>query len=363
MKIFRFYLIISAIFCYMFYGIVYAGPSISDFSGKLDNNETLVIQGEFFGNKSNAAPFRYNNFSDGSLGSRLANFINGGYFTQSSNYPIYSKDKIRYVGAQSIRQQYGAYPGYTESHYGCPIELNTSAAKESSLPQGIKEIYVTGWFNLETGGAASRNVKVLNMGSDPEYGDWQTRIDTYPSNGSGHLYAHIGYNRGSESKYVHDYSANVDNVLKPDGKWHRIESYLKIGDDGYRDVWIDGVKIGEISGEFVSTSNQISYILIGHFFADDNYTPTPWGLRYWDEIYVDITRARVEIGDNKDFLKCTHREIQVLKNWNSDSIEIKINKGSMKSLADKYIFVIDKNGSVSNGFLLSKDPYDFKKEM
>lgn len=339
--------------CFLAVDNVYAVPSVANVSGVLAQGNTLSIVGSDMGSKSVGTPLRYDDFENGTIGEGVANNpTGGGWNTNLTNFPKYSNTEIRYSGRQSIKQEY-------ITNEGCVLSLDNSK-NVGTIPSGTKELYVSGWFWMETWDSDSRNVKIINMGYDltPNSGGWQTRIDVYPSNGSGHLYANLSDDstaKGTDGDYdyVHDYDVMVANTLLPDKKWHRIESYLRVGKNGFRDVWIDGVKIGEITGSFTDDSTDLGYLLIGHFFAIDTYTPSPKGRRYWDEIYVDTTRARIEIGDSNDFYSCTHREIQLPTAWDSEQIQITVNQGSMDTLSDKYLFVVDADGNVSVGFSLA----------
>jgi len=70
----------------------------------------------------------------------------------------------------------------------------------------------------------------------------------------------------------------------------------------------------------------------------------------YDDIYIDNTQARVEIGNNSVWANCTHREIQVPIAWSNNSIQFTVNKGSFNSGESAYVFVVDENGSTSTGY-------------
>jgi hypothetical protein len=184
---------------------------------------------------------------------------------------------------------------------------------------------------------------------------WQTRIDVYPSTNSGHMYANKSTNCQTSGSSAQNWNAKPNNVLLPDKQWHRIETYLRIGTNAYRDLWVDGKKIAEISGAFTGDSCDIGYLLIGHYFATDTGTPRPWANRYWDELYVDTTRARVEIGNSPLWSECTHKEIQIPSAWSNTKITVNAHLGTLQSSKQLYLYVIDANGKVnSNGFLINK---------
>ncbi len=71
---------------------------------------------------------------------------------------------------------------------------------------------------------------------------------------------------------------------------------------------------------------------------------------WMDDIYIQDTKARVEIGDASTWSGCTHREIQPPSAWSGSSITIKLNQGSFTSLSGKYLYVVDSSGNVSAGY-------------
>jgi hypothetical protein len=320
--------------------IASADPQVQSINGDISHKQTVYISGNSFGVKDNPQPIRYDNFESGVIGQRLPNEDNGGYYTtttKSAYAPSYSERKVRYNGTQS------AFQNFNDGNYTNYIRMT-----EKSLPANLKKVYVSGWFNLVTGGAPSRNTKILNMGAGT---GWQTRLDVYPAGGSGHLYAYQSCSGGGS---IQDWSATTEKALLDDGQWHRIEGWLDLGTpnggDGYRDVKMDLEKIAEISGNFIDSNCSLTYVSFGHYFATDQGSPTPWAERFWDELYVDSTLSRVEIGDNINWNECTHREIQIPTQWSPSYIGINVNTGTFIEGETAYLFVVDENGNPSEGF-------------
>ncbi|GEM_PF-1945580 len=70
-----------------------------------------------------------------------------------------------------------------------------------------------------------------------------------------------------------------------------------------------------------------------------------------DDMYVQVgTQARVELGDNITFSKCTWREIQPPLSWADNQIDIRLNKGSFQEGDTAYLFIVDAEGNVSDGY-------------
>lgn len=88
--------------------------------------------------------------------------------------------------------------------------------------------------------------------------------------------------------------------------------------------------------------------------ADTNYwESTPYAYQIttnlqYDDIYIDNSWARVEIGDQPTYSACTHREIQIPQAiWNDGQLQINVNQGSFADNSTAYLYVVDENGEVN----------------
>ena len=70
------------------------------------------------------------------------------------------------------------------------------------------------------------------------------------------------------------------------------------------------------------------------------------------EVYVDSTRARVEIGNASSWTACVFSEIQICSAWTSTSITVSsINAGHFGDTSTAYLYVHTSSGAVNaNGF-------------
>jgi len=87
-------------------------------------------------------------------------------------------------------------------------------------------------------------------------------------------------------------------------------------------------------------------------FADikDDWNNPAQTYIYLDDVYLDNTPQRVEIGDNATWANCTHREIQIPSAWSDTSITVTLNQGSFSDFGNQYLYIIDSNGTVSSGY-------------
>jgi hypothetical protein len=68
---------------------------------------------------------------------------------------------------------------------------------------------------------------------------------------------------------------------------------------------------------------------------------------YFDDIYIDNTFSRVEIGDASTYVNCTKRFMQIPTEWTDGTVKASLNKGNLVEGTLAYIYVIDSNGEVN----------------
>jgi hypothetical protein len=323
--------------------VALAVPRVTFVSGAVEDQGLVTIRGSGFGTKTVAEPYRWDDFDSGVPGERLLDEGAGGWYTssaQAGRWPRYAVDRTRYPGTQSALQD------FTNGNYNQTIGL-------TDLPDA--PLYVSGWFYLTTWGAPSRNVKMIQIRmGELESLQWEGRVDQAPSTDAGHQYVH-DCDASDLVPPMHTWDIGDEMWLD---QWHRLESWLDQGtpggNDGVWTIWIDGQPWTELRGTFMdSVDCPFDHLYVGHYFASDEGTPQPQAQRWWDELYVDSTLARVEIGDAPTWSGCAHREIQVPQAWSGDAITIRVNQGAFASGQRAYLYVVDENGVVnSQGFSL-----------
>lgn len=307
-----------------------AQPAVNQLAGELVHLGQVEIFGTGFGQKSPAAPMIYDNFDGGTPGSR----IGGGWFTDSARpgyYPTYSNAIFRRIGGQSARQN------FTDGNYNSTLGL-VHLEELTGDPQS--PLYVSGWFFNTTSGAPSRNVKIISFrgGGAGTWDNPQLRADFYPSTSGGHLYAADC----AGTTIMQDWG--LGNQMYSNA-WHRLEAYENV-QTGYT-LWKDLDEWASISGTLHASDCYYRNLYMMSYFATDVGTPRPSMEFFWDELYVDITRARVEIGDAATWAACTHREIQIPSAWSNDAITVNVNQGSFQNGQQVYLYVVDGNGQVN----------------
>ncbi|MBT7237321.1 hypothetical protein HN865_00510 [Candidatus Woesearchaeota archaeon] len=303
-------------------------PHVGDVSnlGVLRHGDSFNISGSSFGVKSPVAPWLRDDFEQGIINE----IISGPRWSTGSEWggfdPVYSDDVSR--GNNNIVSKQGT--------------VGTSLLGADNYPDGCDgEIYITGWFyGTET--ESSSSMKFMNLNA----GGWD-----YPAIRTGGDCS--GWWR---SGVWEDYNNNI--AISSIGgtpfrdSWERWEWVAHFGTDGlwqtFRNLEIES----EIVDNFYFGEGRCTdSIYFSSYYGVSSACPdNANGLWYWDEVYVDNTVARIEICNNQNKDLATNCEIQIPHTtWDGTTIQFSANQGALNSDQTYYLFVIDADGTVSNG--------------
>ena len=140
------------------------------------------------------------------------------------------------------------------------------------------------------------------------------------------------------------------------GNWQRLEFIYKSSssagvDDGSMVVRVNGTTLYNNTDAITFAEGNLGwrYVAIGQGVASITSGVLSLG-EYVDELYIDRSWARIEIGNNAVYADCTHREIQPALTWSDTGITGTFNRGSFNSGDTVYFFVIDEDGVASDGY-------------
>lgn len=313
------------------------GLAITSVTGTIANGSTVTLNGGGFGTKPTAAPLVFDNFENGTSGSAI-----------SSNWktlgivPKYSNAVKRTNSNVSVRAE------FTNGQW-----LSSFGLQGQSLPR----IYLDTWYYLDAASPYSRNHKVFRI---------------YTSGETSNLYYNL-YCDGQGSSHLSQdgVSGNFHKWLGLPAsyfgrKWVHLQAYFVESaagsNNGTAEFWVDGVKqvseVGNFRTREAGTGNW-NEIWFGNYFGHDSDSScASYGnaYTYWDDVYVDTSAARVEIGDASSYANARHREIQLPGNWSDGAISVRLNLGTFTSTSGLYLFVIDSSGNISPGYSLGGTP-------
>jgi hypothetical protein len=175
-----------------------------------------------------------------------------------------------------------------------------------------------------------------------------------------------------------DQSLHYDNNIIPStfSGWVNVVLMSDTGTNDNNAATMDGMRIIAVSSpDFSSTYQQkiesgmnylddetkgqhpIDSLKIGWYLGNNLLTGNT--TLYYDDIYMDNTFSRVEIGNNSVYERCTHREIQIPISWKNDHIKFKANINAFKNGENLYLFVFNEDnvGNTSQGHPLLVRPF------
>ncbi len=319
-----------------------AAPSITGLNGQFAHEQSINISGSGFGAKTTATPSVWDNFESGNAGDAVEDKlpIMGPAWSigASLGNPSYSSDTVRQGSQKSVYIPFGhnMYRNYL------------SIFSESD------EYYFTFWSRFSSPESGDRNWKpyYIYPTSIPDLVPHQALGIWGPSGGGWRLSAASPDGTG-------DGFWGPGNELIDDIKdiWIRFEIYIKQSSPNQTDG-ATAVKIhydyetpvikGAENNSMKTRSDDAKYgtINIGEYYGSGGSVATV----YLDDVYFDTTRSRIEIGDAPIWDSCTHREIQIPSAWSESSVAFTVNQGSFSSGEQAYLFVVDENGDVSEGY-------------
>ena len=147
-------------------------------------------------------------------------------------------------------------------------------------------------------------------------------------------------------------------------RWSHLQGYFVQSspgvDNGTMKFWVNGVQIANEVGNFrtrASGGAAWDTLWFGNMLdhgSDGNCGEYPAdAYTYWDDVYVDYSQARVEIGDAVTYAASRHREIQLPSSWSDGTVTITLNRGSFSNFTGLFLFVVDDAGNISPGYPLT----------
>lgn len=316
---------------------LWAASEITSISGSVAHGESVTISGSGFGSKSPAAPLLWETFDGGTNGES----VSGG------GWNSYTGGGARYNNTQPYSGSLSAY-NYTE--YGDRKGFNTSYYV---LPNPSDQLYVSCMFRHDG--------TIYNADRVPK--NWRINTPGNHYSGPGEFALSDGY----LYYYSGDtpYWVNLDDngtgrfFTSPEygsSTWTRHEGYIRYSDppgasNGY--MW---AAVGTQQKTFADRDNrpegwsyQAGEYLLGLMHDHGNHQVGDYHHMWVDDLYIDNTMARVEIGNSSTWATCKVKVIQIPHtSWGDTSIQITINRGSFGETAEAWLYVVAADGTVSD---------------
>ena len=335
---------------------VFSAPTISKVSGNLSHGQSISISGSNFGIKTSAAPVVWDDCS----GSSITNLWDGAYPNSgTSAYRMQYQTPIRGIPlphshiTKYMTGAHGDSGGYNAGY-------NVMVYKTISGITYPKYIYWSAYTRLDPkwsfGG--DDNLKtfdfsnqakpyIMNGSSDSNwYAEYNGRWTSTSSGGAWHLNDDGGTLQNPDAKGKSWWWSSSEN---PFTGWIKTEYEVKISNQnggGYIKVWENGVLKLDYTGATDKYSGNTKTIALGGYAR---MYGKPNNYRYFADLYLDYSRARIILGNKNTLNSSTVREVQIPTGWTTNSITARVNQGTFNNGATAYLFVVDPDGNASSG--------------
>jgi hypothetical protein len=338
----------------------HAQPSVTSTSGTWSHKGTVTIAGAGFGSKASAAPVIWDDASgtdiaamwDGAWPNCSRNSAhNLAYRTPAEvgrNIPLPHKHVAKYIAGA----HYGPAPG-PQCGYSVILWKTRTTASYPSYS------YIA-WYqrvddNWRFGGDDNFKTFAYSQGSGPYNlpNNWYAEYNARPTSRTSGAAYHLNDDAtgsAAQSLQAPDQNGHSwwwEGAVNPmSGTWAKVEMELKYTNlaDGYVKLWENGILKIDYRGPTDRLPGSARTEGIGGYARNYPQT-TNW--RYFADVYLDYSRARVVLGDAPTLEASTVREVQVPTTWSNSTIAVSANLGTFSAGQTAYVYVVDSNGQVN----------------
>ncbi len=336
------YALLGVAFCLWTSSAAWGAPDITQHPTVISDGQNVTIGGNGFGTKPLAAPIKWDKFDNGTPNAPLN--------TIRPEWKPYSNTSTFFLAGDSH-----------SGNLSVGTTSQTAVGSNYIMIPPSEEVFISYWYKAD------------NVDPD-DYGIVKmARINSSPAAGGGGVYNGTGsYGLGGKSiGNMHNQVLNYDNgadggqvagyAMMGWNKWNRIDMYVKLGSPGAA----NGIHQCQSVGYNMANQSGVVNRAAGTNFKKDAvylgaYISHGTGVYqvYLDDIYIDNTRARVELGNSSVFSSCTHREMQIPTNWagSGNQISFNVNQGTFSDSEQVWLFVVDSAGRASGGVPVSFSP-------
>ena len=311
---------------YMFVAacVARAAPNIT---GVSISGQQITIAGSWFGAKSPAAPLKWDNFENGTIGGAIAT---NGWKQYGGVCPTFTNLKS-YSGAKCTSRQLSG-----EDFNGAYLTGFGNADR----------VYVSLYFNWE--GSGGKICKWIRLNAREVYrGNPRFAQQRQPG------WFYEGYHDGKSRVIAGGVTEEYDGEWKQTtvgnepvkGQWSRMEVYWKLSaTSGVVQSWVNlkqNMNLVNVKTRGADDTSPVYSVLLPLMVSG----ATSGDAFYVDDVYIDVTPARVEIGNAAQWAACTKREPQIPTQWSDGRIVCQLNLGKFNTADKLFLFVVDPSGN------------------
>lgn len=330
--------------------IVEAQPAVTGSSGTWSHQGTVTISGTGFGSKGTVAPVVWDDASGASITSKW-----NGAWPDCAGSPLAYRTPAQVGRGIPLPHSHitkyisGAHMPGTGAN--CGYNVIMFKTRTVSLPAYT---YAT-WYervddNWTFGGDDNFKTFAYSVDTTPYElpNNWYLEYNPRPTSPTSGATWHINDDGASlQTPDANGHNWWWGGAINPmSGVWKKIEMELKYttASDGYIKLWENGTQKIDYRGRTDNLAGTTRTEGIGGY-ARNYGTAGNW--RYFADVYLDYSRARVILGNAPTLAASTRREVQIPTSWSALSITLSANLGAFSDGQTAYVYVFDANG-VSN---------------
>jgi len=329
-----------------------AQPVVYATSGTWSHKSIVTASGSGFGTKSTVAPVVW----DDASGNDILDKWDGAWPSNNPAYNTGYRFPIRGVGLPHSRitkyiagahgENLGPDAGYNVIFFKTRT-ISFPSYTYASWYQRADDNWV---FAPATNGNNNFKTFAYSIGDTPYElpNNWYLAFNTpFPdSRASGASYVFGDDSNGVALQFpdANGHTQWWDDAVNPmSGVWTKIEVEIRYTNqnDGYVKLWEDGHLRVDYEGRTDRLPGTLRTEGIGGY-ASQSHQPNNW--RYFADVYLDYSRARIILGNAPTYDASTIREVQVPTNWSDTSVSFVVNLGKLAEGTIAYLYVVDDNG-------------------
>jgi hypothetical protein len=335
-----------------------ADPIITGISGNFNHKSQVTIIGNNFGIKVKSAPVVWDDASGTNMSTTWDIAVPNSAANSNYNMQYRSKGYRNVDGPHANSQKYivGGHTNTWNAYAGGAVMISKIMPSRNEGSIFYQRAYYRldpNWQFANTGDTNDNNHKwwAANFGGAGPYENTYNYIDYDQgkfTNGTSvvqHKYSPGTPEHTLTSPDVNGHSNWWSSSANPVSKWtlYEVEYKISTTTNGYLKVWADGALVMNYAGR--TDFNTSSSMAFGFGGYSATYTISPINnFRYFSDIYMDNTAARVVLGNNELLSSSTIIEPQIPSAWSTNSISVNVNLGKFSAGQTAYLFVVDANG-------------------
>lgn len=337
---------LSFIVCFFIFvipSLAFSAPTINSVSGTFNQSGSITVTGSGFDSKSTAGPMLFGDFENGTSGQSVTS----------------SGPTIRQGGLSGYSSWQTSGANTISINTSSPVSSSSKHARVSFPNSSAWYSFVSVPYNFSTAGQklyVSFDFKYSISSSMPRQ---MKAFIYYNSSSADRMYMSTAFNNCESGGWrLHMTQGGGDTGLSTSGpainnEWVRLENYLiQGGVNQSNGSWV---------GSIIRANNTDTRTRTGTFRTDSTaWTQMALGGGYYsmcgsdpatidiDNVYIDNTPQRIELGNASTWNATTYREILIPTAWSNGSVTATVRTGRFNTGQTAYLYVVDSSGAANS---------------